>query len=469
MGFGKLLGGIALGIGAVVAAPVVLPAAVAAAATVGTTAAAVGTAAAATVGTATAAVGTAAAGVATAVGSTAVGSAVTGAVTTAATAAAGSAVGSAAIGTMATVGSAVGTAAGAVGLTGVATVAGVGAGATGGIGAAAVGAIATSGAIGAATAVDGLNKLCKASDIKEFAEEKYDEARIEFDKIEKTTNDELESLGKKKITAWKDLGSFVETYNKITHIDDLPEELKLDEQLHFDENDLANITVLAISLKDALTGGAVSLTAGNLIGLATSTGFTSIATASTGTAIAGLHGAAATNASLAALGGGSLSAGGLGVAGGTIVANALAIAPAAAIGGIFLSNKGSKSLDDANALKRQVERLIKKMDEAKFELTRLGQLANSVELSLTNFSTIFNEKLTWLISKVEQETDFRKYSIDEQKMTFLTGQLATIVKDLTCAQLMTDEKEPKVVADNEIVDVINSCNKKWKTLNKKVA
>ena len=463
MGFGKLLGGIALGIGAVVAAPVVLPAAAAAAATVGTTAAAVGTAAAATVGTATAAVGTAAAGVATAVGSTAVGSAVTGAVTTAASAVAGSAVGSAAIGTLATVGSGVGAAAGTVGLTGVATAAGTSAGA------AAVGAIATSGAIGAATAVDGLNKLSKASDIREFAEEKYDKARIDFNKIEKSTNDELEALGKKKISAWNDLGRFVETYNKITHIEDLPEELKLDKELHFDENGLANITVLAISLKDTLTGGAVSLTAGNLIGLATSTGFTSIATASTGTAIAGLHGAAATNASLAALGGGSLSAGGLGVAGGTIVANALTFAPAAAIGGIFLSNKGSKSLDDANALKRQVERLIKKMDEAKFELTRLGQLANSVELSLTNFSAIFNEKLTWLISKVEQETDFRKYSIDEQKMTFLTGQLATIVKDLTCAQLMTDEKETKVVDDNEIVDVINSCNKKWKTLNKKVA
>ena len=54
----------------------------------------------------------------------------------------------------------------------------------------------------------------------------------------------------------------------------------------------------------------------------------SIGTASTGTAISTLSGAAATKATLAWLGGGALAAGGLGVAGGTVVLGGVAFAGA---------------------------------------------------------------------------------------------------------------------------------------------
>ena len=61
-----------------------------------------------------------------------------------------------------------------------------------------------------------------------------------------------------------------------------------------------------------------------------------LGTASTGTAIASLSGAAATNATLAFLGGGSLAAGGLGVAGGTMVLGGLVAGPALAVFGLYL-------------------------------------------------------------------------------------------------------------------------------------
>ena len=59
-------------------------------------------------------------------------------------------------------------------------------------------------------------------------------------------------------------------------------------------------------------------------------------TASTGAAIGGLSGAAAWNATLAWLGGGSLAAGGGGMALGTIVLGGIAVAPALMIGGFVL-------------------------------------------------------------------------------------------------------------------------------------
>lgn len=72
---------------------------------------------------------------------------------------------------------------------------------------------------------------------------------------------------------------------------------------------LAVGTVAAGAVAGVATGGLATV---GLMSLATAVG-----TASTGTAIAGLSGAAAFNAALAWLGGGALSAGGLGMAGGT--------------------------------------------------------------------------------------------------------------------------------------------------------
>lgn len=67
---------------------------------------------------------------------------------------------------------------------------------------------------------------------------------------------------------------------------------------------------------------------------ATAVGATTIlGTASSGAAIAGLHGAAAINATLASLGGGSLATGGFGIAGGLTVLGGLVIIPGIAAGG----------------------------------------------------------------------------------------------------------------------------------------
>ena len=83
-------------------------------------------------------------------------------------------------------------------------------------------------------------------------------------------------------------------------------------------------------------------------------GVSALATASTGTAISSLSGAAATNATLAWLGGGSLAAGGGGMAAGTAVLGLVAAAPAAFIGGITVAVIGSKQKTSAKQYASQV-------------------------------------------------------------------------------------------------------------------
>ena len=120
-----------------------------------------------------------------------------------------------------------------------------------------------------------------------------------------------------------------------------------------------------------LAGGAGGAAAGAAVGGAAAYGtFVAVAalgTASTGAAITGLSGVAATIATLAILGGGTLAAGGAGVAGGTLVLAGIVAAPAVvlAAGGLLWMVKRNR---------RQQQELAIKVAEAEAELnaTRPG-------------------------------------------------------------------------------------------------
>ena len=71
------------------------------------------------------------------------------------------------------------------------------------------------------------------------------------------------------------------------------------------------------------------------------------AAASTGTPIAALSGAAAYNATMAAIGGGSLAAGGWGMAGGAMVLGGAVVAPLIAIAGWAYDSHAEKALNNA--------------------------------------------------------------------------------------------------------------------------
>ena len=81
----------------------------------------------------------------------------------------------------------------------------------------------------------------------------------------------------------------------------------------------------------------------------------SIATASTGAAISGLSGAAATSATLAAIGGGSLAAGGFGIAGGTAMLTGIVALPViAAVAGAVLAS-GGRILEKQRSVEAKIE------------------------------------------------------------------------------------------------------------------
>ncbi len=114
-----------------------------------------------------------------------------------------------------------------------------------------------------------------------------------------------------------------------------------------------------------LAGGAGGAVAGAAVGGAAAysafMAAVSFGTASTGAAIAGLNGVAASNAALALLGGGTLAAGGAGVAGGAALLAGIVAAPALllAIGGLVWMVKRNR---------KQQQQLTEKLNKADAEI-----------------------------------------------------------------------------------------------------
>ncbi len=92
------------------------------------------------------------------------------------------------------------------------------------------------------------------------------------------------------------------------------------------------------------------------------TGVGMLASTAGGVAIAELSGVAATNATLAWLGGGALSVGGFGMVGGMAVFGGLVAGPALAILGVVSADEMEEKLEKAKAYHSKVEEAVKKAD-----------------------------------------------------------------------------------------------------------
>ncbi|GAA8209807.1 hypothetical protein HpKG24_02690 [Helicobacter pylori] len=119
------------------------------------------------------------------------------------------------------------------------------------------------------------------------------------------------------------------------------------------------------------------------------TGVGLLASTAGGVAIAELSGVAATNATLAWLGGGALSVGGFGMVGGMAVLGGLVAGPALAILGAFSASKMEKKLENAKAYCSQVEAAVKKADVMIDQFQAIEKMAMYFTRQITKFDALF--------------------------------------------------------------------------------
>ncbi|MBQ0904985.1 hypothetical protein [Micromonospora sp. U21] len=196
-------------------------------------------------------------------------------------------------------------------------------------------------AAGVGAAGKGVTDLVQANMTAKAAQRDHELAVSAVEVCQGRTHEFAEDYGKDQLRAQAEtIGRFAAWLEKNEHLVE-----RLDRKV------VAGVEVAVPSLpklkfdveqaRTGLTGGFGALGAAASAQGAALWGVSAFASASTGTAISGLSGAAATNAALAWLGGGSLATGGGGMAAGAIVLNLIMIAPAAFITGITVGILGS--------------------------------------------------------------------------------------------------------------------------------
>ena len=303
--------------------------------------------------------------------------------------------------------------------------------------------------IGAAAGAFGVGKSIKAgvdqkeaNETNERADNIIHDASKKIEKCRKNCGAAIDDLGKTKIQILDEsIKPFIAEFEKLNHVE-LSESKGLNElqKMVLDQKNLTELKELQ-SMATSMIGGVAS---GAMTGAITAFGAygaaQALATASTGAAISSLSGAAATNATLAFFGGGSLAAGGLGMAGGTAVLGGLVAGPALAVLGLVVGAKASANLDKAYSNLATAKEFKEEMDTASALCVGIRKRSVMFNRFLVSLNSVFEPliyEMTQIISK--RGVDFRTFSDDEKKVVAEAMAMAGAIKSFLDTPILDDD------------------------------
>lgn len=304
--------------------------------------------------------------------------------------------------------------------------------------------------IGAGAAALGIGKTVKAgvdqkdaNETNRRAQRMVDNATKAATKSRENSSKAIENLGIKKLWVLDNsVESFIHTFERLHNVElsnspgmDELQRFRLDQQ---EFSELKQMSAVASSIAGGVVGGAA---AGALAAIGAYGGAMTLgACATTGTAIATLSGAAATNATLAFLGGGALSVGGLGIAGGTAVLGGLVAGPALAILGFVVGAKASANKDAAYSNLAKAREFNEEVKNIQVACKGIRMRANMFERLLIKLDAIFEPYVT-LLEEVIQNcgTDFFLYGEKEKAIVGASLALAKGIKAVLDTPILTEQ------------------------------
>ncbi|MCD8120271.1 MAG: hypothetical protein LUE29_12495 [Lachnospiraceae bacterium] len=308
------------------------------------------------------------------------------------------------------------------------------------------------GLIGAGTAISGAGKMIEANDTQKSAQKLQEEQVERFKERDKATTRLMDALGKQELEIIESFGRFSDVIEKIQGRPEFKSISKDDVKLpDYEADKLREVSVGARALLGGLGGAAAGTAGGFAAAGATTSAVMALGTASTGTAISTLSGAALTNAMLAALGGGAVAAGGGGIALGTAVLGGATLGVGLLVGGIIfnftgsnLSDKADEAWRQANETKKEVDRIVKYLDELEGAARGFKDILSKAEFQ-------YNLRLNKLdqIVNVYGKTYWESFT-DTEKLT--TEDLVLLV------QLLYDMCQVKLVLKNPDEKGLNTVN-----------
>lgn len=325
--------------------------------------------------------------------------------------------------------------------------------------------------IGAGAAALGIGKSIKAgvdqkdaNNTNEQAQDIVKEATDEANTSRKNSGNAITNLGKAKISVLEDsMKPFIASFEKLHNVE-LTDSVGLDELQKFridkqSFSELKEMQAMATSIAGGVASGAAigAITAFGAYG-----GAMAFGAASTGTAIASLSGIAATNATLAFLGGGSLAVGGLGIAGGTAVLGGLVAGPALAIMGFIVGAKASANRDKAYSNLAQAKEFREEMATVKSMCKGIRMRANMFERLILKLNALF-APLTYSLDQIiiSSGTDYSLFTPEQKATVAASMSLAGAIKAVLDTPILTEDgkltPESETIADS-VQGVLSAAN-----------
>ena len=287
-------------------------------------------------------------------------------------------------------------------------------------------------------AIDAKSDFDAAESINEDAQEIFYNAKRTLERRREQQLNNLESLARQKIRLSKDaLEPFVKTFRQIRNLDYEGINFQ-DENLRMISDEILEIQEVTIRMEEAVGGTTGALGSGVLAGLAAYGSVGLLSTASSGTAIASLSGAAATNATLAWLGGGSLAVGGLGAT--AAVLGGIGAAPVLLVGGLLSASKAEAAVEDALSNRYKAEAAAEAMETAGVAARAIGRKANEIRKVLKRLQEDhLDSDLGDLQNLVSTNADARTYNRSQKELVERTMFLAVTAKNLAEAPLLDED------------------------------
>lgn len=318
-------------------------------------------------------------------------------------------------------------------------------------------------AFGAKKGYDAYQDTKSAGEYHEAAKDMYEASENYLNERKQEAEKLFNKLGKvKALVNEGNLTRYIELVKKleIECPKDLSEIIK-----DFDLSKLQTMRQEIIDLNTAIGSIAGGAASGALAGIGAFGAVSALGTASTGAAIGSLGGVAATNATLAWLGGGSLATGGLGVAGGTALLGGIVAAPVIAVAGLVWAKSAESKKYDAMSYYSAVSVVCEHLKAEELLWVQIADRAKETERTLIKI----NEDLGKAVDIVEEiaiKKGFTnvgtRWNDDEKKSIEAMSQLAVLAHEIIKSPLLFDDdkttqdiiKQQKKV--KELMDEIQS-------------
>jgi hypothetical protein len=303
--------------------------------------------------------------------------------------------------------------------------------------------IATTALTGVGSGIKAAKDTKEAKDVNQRARNMINQAEANLNSERQLTNESIEKLGREKITILSSsVKDFIMYFQLLKNVEFDSKTVGIEElkNIGISKDLLGDLETESFKAVKIASGGLASLGTGVAAAYGAYAGTMALGTASTGAAISGLSGVAATNATLAWLGGGALSAGGYGIAGGTMVLGGIVAGPALAVGGLIMSAQAKKKLNTAYENLSEAKTVAEQLKSVETVLKSIKIRANQLLSFITELNDVFTNGIDTMRGIIsETGTNWNNFNRGEKEAIQKVMLIAQLIKGVIDTPLLDED------------------------------